>query len=134
MARWITVRKPFDYQWPGRGAITAFSEQHLGEHFVKDEIADFAIEKGYATEGKVDEAARSPKGTGLVCPRAARRMPLLPKPPTLDQSHQWVTRTLLTLIGPLIGRAWIATPANDDDGKAAAEPAPPPGHSLNPPG
>jgi hypothetical protein len=64
MARWITVRKPFDYQWPGRSAITAFSEQHLGEHFVKDEIADFAVEKGYATEGKVDEAARSPKGTG----------------------------------------------------------------------
>jgi hypothetical protein len=71
MARWITVSKPFDYPWPGRSAITAFSEDHLGEHFVKDELADFAVKSGYATEGKVDEAARSTKGTGSR--RSSRR-------------------------------------------------------------
>jgi hypothetical protein len=61
MARWITVRKPFDFHWPSR-AITAFREEHLGDHFVKDEVADFAVEKGYASEGKADEASRSSKG------------------------------------------------------------------------
>jgi hypothetical protein len=64
MARWITVRQSFDYRWHDRSAITHFSADHLGEHFVKDELADFAVEKGYATEGKLDEAKRSTKGTG----------------------------------------------------------------------
>lgn len=62
MARWITVRLPFDFHWPSR-AVTAFGPENLAEHFVKDELADFAVENGYATEGKVDEAARSTKGT-----------------------------------------------------------------------
>jgi hypothetical protein len=62
MPRWITVRKPFDYSWPGRTAITAFGDAHLGEHMVKDEVADFAVGNGYATEGKVDGSARSKKG------------------------------------------------------------------------
>jgi len=40
VARWITIIKaPFDYRWPDRSAITAFSA--TGEHMVKDEIADF---------------------------------------------------------------------------------------------
>jgi hypothetical protein len=62
MARWITVRKPFDYHWPGRSAVTTFREEHLGDHFVKDEVADFAVSGGYATEGKADETSRSSKG------------------------------------------------------------------------
>lgn len=62
-ARWITVRKRFDYRWPS-GAITAFRDADLGEHMVKDELADFALAKGYATEGKVDASARSSKGRG----------------------------------------------------------------------
>ena len=61
-SRWITARKPFDFRWPS-GAITVFREADLGEHLVKDELADFAVEQGYATEGKVDAAARSTKGT-----------------------------------------------------------------------
>lgn len=60
-SRWITVRAPFDYRWPS-GAITAFKQADLGEHLVKGELADFAVEKGYATEGKVDGSARSKKG------------------------------------------------------------------------
>lgn len=60
MARWITVRKPFDYAWPGRQAVTHFADP--GELMVKDEVADFAIDRGYATEGKVDGSARSKKG------------------------------------------------------------------------
>lgn len=60
MPRWITVRSPFDYRWPGRPAITAFTD--LGDHLVKDEVADFAVAKGYATEGKTDGSARSRKG------------------------------------------------------------------------
>jgi hypothetical protein len=51
MARWITVTVvPFDYKWPNRTAITAFTK--AGEFFVKDEVADFAVGKGFATEGK----------------------------------------------------------------------------------
>jgi hypothetical protein len=64
MPRWITVRQAFDYHWPDRSALTAFSEADCGDHFVKDELADFAVEKGYATEGKVNASARSTKGTG----------------------------------------------------------------------
>jgi hypothetical protein len=49
MARRITIHKaPFDYRWPNRQAITAFTS--TGTFLVKDEIADFAIAKGYATE------------------------------------------------------------------------------------
>jgi hypothetical protein len=71
--RWITVRKPFDYHWPGRAAITAFSKNDLGEHHVKAEVADFAVENGYATEGKVDRSARSKKGrSAKPSPRAAQ--------------------------------------------------------------
>ena len=58
-ARWITVRKPFDYRWES-GAITAFTEADLGEHMVKGELADFAVEGGYATEGKTDGSEASP--------------------------------------------------------------------------
>lgn len=60
MARWITVRQPFNYHWPDRSAVTHFKEP--GDQFVKDEVADFAVKKGYATEGKVDGSSRSSKG------------------------------------------------------------------------
>lgn len=58
-SRWITIRTPFDYTWPSR-AITAYTEP--GDILVKEEVADFAVEKGYATEGKVDGSAKSRKG------------------------------------------------------------------------
>lgn len=61
MARWINVTKaPFDYRWPDRSAITAFKEN--GDHFVKDEVADFAVANGYASEGKGNPKSRSSKG------------------------------------------------------------------------
>jgi hypothetical protein len=61
MARWITVHAAFDYPWPGRSAITAFSDP--GEYMVKDEVADFAVAGGHATEGKAEgSATRSRKG------------------------------------------------------------------------
>lgn len=62
MARWITVHKPFDYHWPGRSAVTVFRAADCGEHLVKDEVADFAVANGYASEGKLDGSARSTKG------------------------------------------------------------------------
>lgn len=62
MARWINILKPFNYHWPRRQAVTHYSAAHLGDKFVKDEVADFAVGKGYATEGKVDETSRSTKG------------------------------------------------------------------------
>lgn len=67
MPRWVTVRKPFNYHWPDRSAVTSFKEP--GDQFVKDEVADFAVKGGYATEGKVDETSRSHKGKR----RASRR-------------------------------------------------------------
>lgn len=58
MARWITIHTvPFDYPWPGRTAITAFTGK--GEFYLKDEIADFAVKKGYATEGRASEQKTS---------------------------------------------------------------------------
>jgi hypothetical protein len=69
MARWITVKKaPFDYRFPYRTAITAFTDP--GEYFVKDEVAEFAVRNGYAREGKADAFARSHKGRGA---RRSRR-------------------------------------------------------------
>lgn len=62
MARWIHIAKPFNFHWPNRQAVTHFSADHLGDKFVKDEVADFAIAKGYATEGKADASSRSSKG------------------------------------------------------------------------
>jgi hypothetical protein len=53
-SRWITVRQPFNYYWPSR-AVTHWSERDLGEHRVKNEVADFAVEGGYAVEGKLEE-------------------------------------------------------------------------------
>lgn len=64
-SRWITVRKVFDFTWPSR-AMTAFSDADLGEHLVKAELADFAVEKGYATEGKLDGSAKSRKSRKRV--------------------------------------------------------------------
>lgn len=47
MARRINILKaPFDYHWPGRQAVTHFSA--TGKFLVKDEVAEFAIAKGYA--------------------------------------------------------------------------------------
>jgi len=57
-SRWITVREPFDYYWPGRQAVTHYSEP--GEIRVKNEVADFAVAKGKATEGKVDGSDATP--------------------------------------------------------------------------
>jgi hypothetical protein len=70
MPRWIHITKEFDFYWPDLSAVTHFHSEALGDQFVKDEIADFAIEKGYATEGKHDEASRSSKGKK---PRRSRK-------------------------------------------------------------
>jgi hypothetical protein len=64
-SRWITVRQSFNFYWPSR-AVTHFSEADLGEHLVKNELADFAVAKGYATEGKLDGSAKSRKSRKRV--------------------------------------------------------------------
>jgi hypothetical protein len=53
-SRWITVTSRFDYRWPS-GAITHWSDRDLGEHRVKNEVADFAVQGGYAVEGRLEE-------------------------------------------------------------------------------
>lgn len=75
MARWITVTSPFEYRWPDRSAITVFTQANLGEHLVKDEIADFAVEREFATEGKAEgSTTRSTKsGPKAVRSRSPRR-------------------------------------------------------------
>lgn len=73
MARWITVHRPFDYHWPGQSAVTAFRD--ADEYFVKDEVADFAVERGHATEGKLKGSTkRSSKGT-TARPKRAKAAP-----------------------------------------------------------
>lgn len=80
--RWITVRKPFDYMWPGRSAMTHFAEP--GDQLVKAEVADFAVKSGYATEGKVDGSARSKKTSGGKTPRKRKPKKDKPAAPTAD--------------------------------------------------
>lgn len=60
--RWITIiNAPFDYYWPDRSAVTAYRAN--GEFLVKAEVADYAVSKGYAVEGKPKAStARSSKG------------------------------------------------------------------------
>lgn len=53
-SRWITVTAKFDYRWAS-GAITHWNERDFGEHRVKNEVADFAVGRGYALEGKLEE-------------------------------------------------------------------------------
>jgi hypothetical protein len=73
-------------------AVTHFSEADLGEHLVKDEVADFAVAKGYATEGKVDGSPDPEGAQGSSAFEATKKDRPLPRPPTLSQAHQWVTR------------------------------------------
>lgn len=74
--RWITVRKPFDYRWPDRSAMTVYREADLGEHLVKAEVADYAVAGGYASEGKLDgseaEAPKGKRGKKATSSRTAR--------------------------------------------------------------
>lgn len=68
MARWITFTKvPFDY-FHSRASATQYSE--LGEFFVPDAIADRAIAKGYATEGKAPGSTKRSTKSG---PKQVRR-------------------------------------------------------------
>lgn len=60
MARKINVTKPFEFRWPGAVAFTVFSTKDLGEHTVKDELAEFAIAKGFASEVGAKKAAAKP--------------------------------------------------------------------------
>lgn len=50
-SRWITVHARFDYRW-SRLSITDYTP---GEYRVKNEVADYATEKGYASEGRAEE-------------------------------------------------------------------------------
>lgn len=68
--RWITICQPFDYRWH-HAAVTAF--RHMGPYFAKAEVADFAVGKGYATEGKADGAACSQKGGKKRIRRASKK-------------------------------------------------------------
>lgn len=60
-SRWITVRETYNHYWPSR-AVTHYTP---GEYRVKNEVADGAIAKGKATEGRADgseaTAAKKPK-------------------------------------------------------------------------
>jgi hypothetical protein len=49
-SRWITVHERFDYYW-SRLSMTEYTP---GVYRVKNEVADFGVQKGYATEGKAE--------------------------------------------------------------------------------
>lgn len=73
--RWITIRKvPYDYRFKDRSAMICYSEP--GEYMVKGEVADDAVVKGYASEGKADGSeAKSRKGKS---PRKRKAVKLAP--------------------------------------------------------
>ena len=76
MARWITIIKtPFDHRWPS-GAITHYTK--TGEFLVKDEVAERAVARGYAFEGKASDI-RSSKTAGAGRVRRARKEPAAAK-------------------------------------------------------
>jgi hypothetical protein len=62
MPRWINVTGRFEYTYPDRLTTIVFNERDFGDHMVKDEIADYAVNGGFASEGKADEQSRSDKG------------------------------------------------------------------------
>jgi hypothetical protein len=65
-SRSITVTSSFDYRWPS-GAITHWSDRDLGEHRVKNEVADFAVKGGYAVDGRLEEqSSGASPDTGAV--------------------------------------------------------------------
>jgi hypothetical protein len=76
MARWITVHKAFDYRFPDRSAILHFAEHPQypfpREEYVKDEIAEFAIKRGYATEGKASGSTTKSRKGKTERPKRAR--------------------------------------------------------------
>lgn len=55
-SRWITIRERYDHYWPSR-AVTSYPP---GEYLVKNEVADGAMGKGKATEGRVDGSEATP--------------------------------------------------------------------------
>jgi hypothetical protein len=73
--RRITLLKvPYNYEWPGRNAVTCTREP--GEYLWKAEMADDAVAKGYAIEGwAADSTTRSSKGRSQ-----RRRSSVTPKP------------------------------------------------------
>lgn len=55
-SRWITVREQYDHIWPSRA-----STKYLpGEYRVKNAVADGAIAKGKAVEGRLDGSEATP--------------------------------------------------------------------------
>lgn len=55
MAKRVNVLKTFDYQWPNAQAVTHVSA--TGVMALKDDLADWAISKGYAVE--IEEPKRT---------------------------------------------------------------------------
>lgn len=75
MARWITVTKPFNFSF-SRSAALHFAEHPQfpfpREEYVKDEVADFAVARGYATEGKARGSATKSRKGKTASPKRAR--------------------------------------------------------------
>jgi hypothetical protein len=108
-SRWITVRAPFNFYWSHR-AVTHFSDADLGEHLVKNELADFAVEKGYASEGKLDGSAKSRKGKTR---RAAKPREAKPAATTADTG---TVPTVGDASAPDADRAAGGSPVDSDAG------------------
>jgi hypothetical protein len=88
MAQWINVKRGFEYNIAGpkgRGIVSTvvFTDKHLGDHFVKDEIAEFATTKGHASKGKAKASSRSTKGgkRTTAAPRTTSRKASTAKAP-----------------------------------------------------
>lgn len=113
--RWITLRKvPYDFRWPGRNAVTHFAE--AGEYLVKAELADDAVAKGIATEGKADGSeAKSRKGRR---PRAAKAKATRAAKPATPISDAAAPDT-----GPDLGMG--GTDLAHDDSASAGQPVAP---------
>jgi hypothetical protein len=101
MARWINVTEPFEYRFKDRSAVVVFTTRDLGDHLVKDEIADFAIERKAAAEGKFNPDSRSKKGGRKAATTRTRRAaaPKRAKASTTEASAGQPTRSQTGALG-----------------------------------
>jgi hypothetical protein len=63
-SRWVTVTKAYDHYW-GHRAITHYPP---GQYRLKNAVADAAIKKGYASEGRLEEQDAKTADSGSVAP------------------------------------------------------------------
>jgi hypothetical protein len=70
-SRWVTFNQPYDHYWQS-GAVTHYPP---GEYRVKNAVADGAVDKGKASEGRSDGSEATPPGKRKRAKKSATAAP-----------------------------------------------------------